>query len=192
MRFDPSLLTGCGIVSITEGPKGRIEEPRQRVLDIAAKIGPQTVAAFEKAMDAMKPKVAADRLFFLLPIPPSVNNLYANVKGIGRVPTKGHAAWKTRADCALWEQKVSGRFDGPCRVVVTITGGKGFPMSRDIDNTLKAVLDFVVAKKIVRADNVTCITEATARFVAGKKGTLAACSVLIEAIGPGVALLEAP
>lgn len=39
-----------------------------------------------------------------LPFPPSLNNLFRNVRGKGRVPTARYEDWRKRATHAMWGQ----------------------------------------------------------------------------------------
>ena len=53
----------------------------------------------------------------------------------------------------------------PVAVVVTIYGGEGFNEARDIDNTLKAAIDTLVAATPLPDDCVRFITEIAGRYV---------------------------
>ena len=44
----------------------------------------------------------SDDLVLHLPFPPSLNNLFINVRGKGRAPSARYAAWRRRATQAMW------------------------------------------------------------------------------------------
>ena len=74
-----------------------------------------------------------------LPLPPSVNGLYRNAGGGGRVLTKDYRAWIKAADGAIQLQKqgqkrISGNFIA--HIILDEAKRRG-----DIDNRAKAVLD---------------------------------------------------
>jgi len=90
---------------------------------------------------------------FTIPMPPSVNNSYANVAGVGRVKGKELKAWLTKAG---WEVKAQMRpipngkylFTKPVAVDIQLKPSRG-----DIDNRAKAVLDLATSLHIWRDDN---------------------------------------
>lgn len=91
-------------------------------------------------------------LSFVLPLPPSVNALYANAYGKGRVKTKAYLDWE---DEAGWSMRISQMSDGKLganflkfdRLKLTIeVGGKG-----DLDN-LKAIPDLLKTMSIIKDD----------------------------------------
>ena len=84
---------------------------------------------------------------FNLPTPPSTNNLYSNVRGVGRVKTKEYNAWMVEAGWALKAAKprpVAGNVDVQLRVPLD--------KRRDIDNFCKATLDILVRHKVIDDD----------------------------------------
>ena len=77
----------------------------------------------------------------MLPVPPSVNELYAPTKRGGRYKTKKYRAWLSQAGWYLLmaspkPEAVSGPYRLSMRVPATMQG--------DVDNRLKAMLDFLV------------------------------------------------
>lgn len=78
---------------------------------------------------------------FMLPTPPSVNNLY-----IGTGKNKRHARhydeWITRAGLELNQQKPLPYYDEPIEITIHLSRAK----NRDIDNYLKALLDLIKSK----------------------------------------------
>lgn len=87
---------------------------------------------------------------FLIPTPPSVNNLFVNLqtgrvvgsqrraRG-GRIKTPDYRAWLAEAGWQINIQRVPKLGDGPFRVVVEVPCFR----NRDLDNTLKPILDLI-------------------------------------------------
>lgn len=76
-----------------------------------------------------------------LPIPPSVNALYANSRhaGRGRFKTKLYRNWIKEADGYYLTQKPIVSVVGPYTATIEIPKTRG-----DVDNRSKAVLDYLV------------------------------------------------
>lgn len=96
-----------------------------------------------------------------LPIPPSVNALFANNYGRGRKgrrPTPEYTAWRWHALVALREQLVTpaeGKtplVDGPYKLRLFLPRA----MRGDISNRIKAAEDFLVAHRITSDDRHNC------------------------------------
>lgn len=103
-------------------------------------------------------------LSFDLPMPPSVNKLFTNVAGIGRVKTRAYKSWINEAGWMLVTQRNQHgrhkRLDGPVSVTVSAyRGGK----SRDLDNILKALLDLLKHTQTIKDDSQ--VVEIHARWV---------------------------
>ncbi|TWA71882.1 crossover junction endodeoxyribonuclease RusA [Azospirillum baldaniorum] len=93
-----------------------------------------------------------------MPAPPSVNNLFKNVRG-GRVPTPAYDAWK---QAAVW--KVKAQRPEPIRGPVTILVEHGKRPGRvDPDNLFKAPLDLLVKLGLIEDDNADIVAELTGR-----------------------------
>ena len=97
-----------------------------------------------------------------LPFPPSVNNLFLNVRGRGRVPSARYRDWRQAASTSARAQQpapVEGRvslsfdFRAPDRRL------------RDLDNLLKAPIDLLVSEGLIGADNNSVVRELRARWV---------------------------
>jgi Holliday junction resolvase RusA-like endonuclease len=77
-----------------------------------------------------------------LPLPPGVNNLYANIPGRGRFKAKSYRTWIKAATASLWEQKPAGGFpffaDSFAIQISVPTGMRG-----DVDGRMKAPIDFL-------------------------------------------------
>lgn len=93
-----------------------------------------------------------ESISFTIPAPPSVNNLFANVPGKGRVRSQRYRTW---ANAAGWSMRRTdhGTINfwqvalGP--VCVSIINGN---VRGDIDNGAKAVLDLLVDMGVIGDD----------------------------------------
>ena len=83
-----------------------------------------------------------------LPLPPTLNNLFINLQGRGRVPSKSYKDWRKRADETLWTNHVKA-IGGPVKILLMIED-KG---RRDLDNCAKAVIDFLVQHNLIDGDD---------------------------------------
>ncbi len=84
-----------------------------------------------------------------LPLPPSVNHMFANVPGKGRVKTKAYRAWRQ----AALSEAVVGMLGKSClegRFKATMVFG--MPNGGDADNRVKAVLDLAQSCGAIRND----------------------------------------
>jgi Holliday junction resolvase RusA-like endonuclease len=87
-----------------------------------------------------------------LPLPPSVNTLFRNVPGKGRVRTAAYRRWKEACTSYAWKQKPIGgfpRFDRDFEVIVCVPA----KMQGDVDNRGKAAVDILVAWAIISDDS---------------------------------------
>lgn len=88
-----------------------------------------------------------------LPVPPSVNALYANRrggKGYGRIKTAGYRTWLADADKWLltqWRGLQPKSITGPCNVTIRIPKVRG-----DASNRTKAAEDYLVSRCITGDD----------------------------------------
>lgn len=115
----------------------------------------------------------------ILPLPPSLNNIFGNkpkfLRGIkkgGRFKTQAYKAWLTAAG---WTLKADGAWyvAGPVRVSVRLPE----KMRGDIDNRVKPLLDILVAHKRIDDDkNVKQLS------VSKCWGDAKTCRIEIEAI----------
>ena len=85
----------------------------------------------------------------LLPLPPSVNNLFAG--RTKRFPSKLYRAWRTEAGAALAAQRPLPSFSES--VEVTLSIGKPDRRKRDLDNLFKAPLDLLVEFGVLADDH---------------------------------------
>jgi Holliday junction resolvase RusA-like endonuclease len=66
-------------------------------------------------------------------------------------------------------------------VRVEIHGGEGFPRSRDLDNTLKPILDCIRGAEILPNDRVMEVCSIVAEYVPARaKGVKATCWIEVE------------
>ncbi len=86
---------------------------------------------------------------FHLPIPPSVNELFRNVPGKGRVKTQVYNDWRAHALTSIRMQQLT-PIDGHVliRLNVEMAGNRA-----DLDNRVKAIFDAIVEAKIIRDDS---------------------------------------
>lgn len=87
---------------------------------------------------------------FEIPLPPSVNALYANVPGVGRVKTAKYKAWLLKAkmgllsDANMWSRAAkriqTAMLDGYEAIIHVPERMRG-----DIDGRIKAILDLFVS-----------------------------------------------
>lgn len=87
--------------------------------------------------------------YALTQAPPSLNNAFSNVGGVGRVKSKPYKAWLTAAG---WEIKGQGlrQFQGDYALDIEI----GRNTSRaDIDNLIKPISDLLVSMKVTDDDS---------------------------------------
>jgi Holliday junction resolvase RusA-like endonuclease len=86
-----------------------------------------------------------------LPLPPSTNALYRNVRGVGRVKTRKYNTWlNVAASYALVQKPHEGfpRFGRDFEVIVLIPA----KTRGDVDNRAKATLDILTAWLIISDD----------------------------------------
>lgn len=84
-----------------------------------------------------------------LPVPPSTNNLFLNVRGRGRIASPQYRAWRTEAGLKLNLAKPMPF--GKAKVQVTLFVPRK-PARRDIDNFAKGPLDLLVSHKVIDDD----------------------------------------
>ncbi len=86
---------------------------------------------------------------FILPLPPSLNNAFNNVAGIGRVKTSEYKSWR---NAAAWQIKAQRQptIEGDVVAHLTIQRPN---KSSDLDNRLKAIFDAAQTAGIIKNDN---------------------------------------
>lgn len=107
-----------------------------------------------------------------LPLPPSVNHLYRNVPGKGRVKTDRYKTWITAAG---WEMKGRRlpRLTGPYVLTMLCERKKG--RRRDLSNLVKAIEDFLVTHRVIEDDSLC--QKITLEWSSAVKG----CRVFVDA-----------
>lgn len=88
--------------------------------------------------------------FYMLPFPPSVNNLFLNVRRGGRIKTPRYREWIEEAGWLLKQQKVP---LVPGHVYITYRVNRPDKRKHDLDNLLKAPTDLLVAHRIIEEDS---------------------------------------
>src|SRR5690606_26540695 len=108
-----------------------------------------------------------------LPWPPSVNMLYQNVRGKGRVATKEYDAWKREAGWTLLAQRPR-KFKVPVTIAIELCA----PHNRrfDLDNKNKCLLDLLVRHEVIPADHSGLVREVNVRRVEHA----APCTVIVS------------
>ncbi len=91
----------------------------------------------------------ASPITFTMPVPPSVNQMFRNVRGKGRVKTGHYEQWRATCATSLRLQQIAS-IPGP---VVVLFGVERQSSRADIDNRIKAMLDAIVAAKIISDDD---------------------------------------
>ncbi len=85
-----------------------------------------------------------------LPFPPSVNALFANVKGVGRVKTSAYRKWAAEAGWSLAAQRprgIAGAYE------IEITAFRPDNRRRDLGNLEKGISDLLVSQGVVEDDS---------------------------------------
>lgn len=95
-----------------------------------------------------------------LPLPPSVNAMYRNVRGVGRVKTQEYKRWVAVADSYFFTQKrnitgITGKYDLHIRIPILMKG--------DVDNRIKPISDYLVARGVT-PDDKHCMKVSIERF----------------------------
>lgn len=91
---------------------------------------------------------ASPSIELTLPIPPSVNAMFRNVRGVGRVKSKAYLDWLGHAGWVLRSQR-PGAIKG--RVLVVVSAEQAGAAS-DIDNRIKALFDLLVSQGVIEDD----------------------------------------
>lgn len=84
-----------------------------------------------------------------LPMPPSVNALFANVKGKGRVKTAAYRKWREQAG---WDVIAQGRPNQPVGKYEIQIALRRPNANSDLENRSKAVADLLQEQRIIKDD----------------------------------------
>ncbi|MDE2020875.1 MAG: RusA family crossover junction endodeoxyribonuclease [Patescibacteria group bacterium] len=82
-----------------------------------------------------------------LPVPPSVNSLYANVPGVGRITSRRYKQWQKEAGWQILIQKPP-RVYGPYQLTITLPR----LLRGDVTNRIKAAEDILVKHRVTDDD----------------------------------------
>lgn len=96
-----------------------------------------------------------------IPMPVSVNAMYRNVPGVGRVKTKEQKNWRLEAEWELARQNPP-RFDGQVDISITL---RYPPKGRaDCSNYIKGVEDLLVHCGVIQDDSCKYVRSVSARW----------------------------
>jgi Holliday junction resolvase RusA-like endonuclease len=87
---------------------------------------------------------------FLIPIPTSVNAMFANSEK-GRVKTEAYREWRKKAESVILSQDVP-RFEGTFEIRIAASD-RGLTRRRDIDNIAKSSIDVLVHCGVIIKDD---------------------------------------
>lgn len=90
----------------------------------------------------------AGAVVLTLPMPPSVNEMFRNVPGRGRVKTADYLDWRGHAGWSLRGQRPAS-LNGPVVIVLSVERGSA---SADIDNRVKAIFDLLTEHDVIEDD----------------------------------------
>lgn len=111
---------------------------------------------------------------FLLSTPPSINRMFRNVAGVGRVKTGAYRDWAKEAMQDMMAQRAGQTVPRPpVAVTITVPDSKG---RGDIDNRIKAVLDCLVNMGVLEDDSDKFVRRVTVQTGADK----GRCLVTVE------------
>jgi crossover junction endodeoxyribonuclease RusA len=108
-------------------------------------------------------------------MPPSVNSIFRNVRGRGRVKTAEYIDWRAVAVAAIRRQN-PGAISG--RVLVNI-GVERISKTADIDNRVKAIFDAMVEAGVITDDKYI-----TAFFIAWQPPANGLAHIEVVPVGP--------
>lgn len=101
------------------------------------------------------PAIIYDVQEIYLPFPPSVNEMYANVVGKGRVKAKRYRAWEKEAGYDLNRQSIK-RHSGRVELEIYLQEPDTL-RKKDCSNFAKAVEDFLVTNRLIEGDDHTVV-----------------------------------
>lgn len=98
---------------------------------------------------AAKTETARRSVTFTIPTPPSLNNLFKNLRGRGgRAATKKYLDWQLEAQYRVKSQRPKSLTGSVTVAIIYPDAGQS-----DLDNLCKAVLDLAVKLKIIQGDS---------------------------------------
>ena len=117
-------------------------------------------------------------IFRLTAIPPSTNNLFLNVAH-GRIRSQKYDTWLQEAHVDYLRQRPK-KVTGPVHITMEFQEPK---RKSDLDNRLKAPLDFLVKAGVIEADDQTIVRSISAKWsdeVEGVRVTVASIFQSVE------------
>lgn len=97
-----------------------------------------------------------------LPIAPTTNNLFLNLRNGGRTLSPKYRAWKKKAAAAL--RGIEAIENYPVRVRIAIRNGKGWRSNSDVANREKATIDAMVECGVLAGDSSPYVQNVTIEF----------------------------
>lgn len=97
-----------------------------------------------------------------LPVPPSANRIWRAITVAGRarvIKSKDYRDWLVEA--VAIETERAQYLPGPVEVAMRVYG---VTRARDLDNFFKPCLDSLRAARVIRTDNMTCVTRLAAEY----------------------------
>jgi len=113
-------------------------------------------------------------LVLTIPIPPSVNQIYANVPGKGRVKTKQYRQWLDLAGWQVLGQRRGRRVEGKVDIQIEV---RRLSANSDADNRIKATLDLLVKQGVIDDDK-------NVQKVSAEWADVDTCRVTIKKVDP--------
>lgn len=108
-------------------------------------------------------------MILTLPVPPSMNNAFINVRGVGRVKSKKYKLWQQAAGWALQAQPHA-KIPGKVRIRIQVRRPSA---NSDIDNRVKPLLDLLVLHRVIDDDR-------NVASVYAEWADIETCSITIE------------
>jgi len=110
-----------------------------------------------------------------LPFPPSVNDMFVNAPGKGRVKSKKYASWTTEAMWSIKSQKIK-PIEGEVSISIGLVAPNRRPM--DADNRVKAILDAITGAGVIQDDNNRFVRRLSVEWLPSGEP----CTVIIQQI----------
>jgi len=123
----------------------------------------RVVSSKRSALPKSAPRTAGTLVSIDLPIPPSVNGLYKNVQGKGRVKTNSYKRWQRQVYPLLAQMKRPEVY--PVSILIVVSGKVN--MQRDISNFEKAITDALVNTGVIPDDSLKFVDDHRQRYVGG-------------------------
>lgn len=112
-------------------------------------------------------------VFRLTQLPPSTNNLFINVKH-GRIRSQKYDTWLQEANIDFLRQRPK-KIEGPVNITMEFQEPK---RKSDLDNRVKAPLDFLVKTNVIEADDNSIVRKLNLAWSDEVEG----CRITIESI----------